>query len=142
MYNNNNNGANGASYSPRGQRLEGIKEHMHIDAAAALNPLDLTVTAIKPLLNNDTKVQEGYKVETTVTADRATHSPKASGEIVSNLYRPLTLKIKSMTRPNVNIGDKVIAVNPVIRLWGPYMTYVSITCDDVVVATTTGKDKA
>ena len=108
MYNNNNNGANGASYSPRGQRLEGIKEHMHIDAAAALNPLDLTVTAIKPLLNYDTKVQEGYKVETTVTADRATHSPKASGEIVSNLY----------------------------------MTYVSITCDDVVVATTTGKDKA
>ena len=44
--------------------------------------------------------------------------------------------------PNVNIGDKVVAVNPVIRLWGPYMTYVSITCDDVVVATTTGKDKA
>ena len=122
--------------------FEGIKEHMHIDAAAALNPLDLTVTAIKPLLNYDTKVQEGYKVETTVTADRATHSPKASGEIVSNLYRPLTLKIKSMTRPNVNIGDKVVAVNPVIRLWGPYMTYVSITCDDVVVATTTGKDKA
>ena len=136
MSNFNNSAANGARSTPRGQRLEDIRKYVHIDGAAILAPLELTVTAIKPLLNYDTKQQEGYRVETMVTADRDTHPPKANGEIVSNLYHPLTLKIKSMTMPKVNIGDKVVPVNPVVKLWGQYMMYVSVTCDDVQVAHT------
>lgn len=137
-----NNGAKGAPSSPRGQCLAGVKAYMHIDADAFLNLLDFTVVGVKRWMTYGTDHQEGYRVETMVTADRATHPPKEDGEIVTNLYRPLTFKVKSMVKPNVNIGDKVVAVNPVIKLWGQYMMYVSITCDDVVVVPTTGKDKA
>ncbi len=131
--NNNASGNGSASGFTTGRGYADLKKYLHFDSDAFFTNLELTVTGMKPWLDYETKQPLGYRVDTVITADSDDHAPKADGEVVSNLYRPLTLKCKAPSKPNINIGDKVRPVAPICKIWGPYLNQLSITCDDVVV---------
>ena len=60
--------------------------------------------------------------------------------LTDSFYEKLALKVEK--KPAVSVGDCVMPVNPVCTVYGDYRNQLSVRCDDVVVATTTGKDKA
>jgi len=133
FYNNSAKGDGSTSGFVPGRGLADLKRYMHVDSDAVFKNIELTVTGIKPWLDYETKQPLGYRVDTVITADSEDHPPKANGEEVSNLYRPLTLKCTASTKPNINIGDRVRPVSPLCKIWGPYLNQLTTTCDDVVV---------
>lgn len=83
---------------------------------------------------------QGWLVDTVVTQDSTDYKCK-DGEAISNLHEKVSFKVRSASKPSVNVGDSVLPVNPECSVYGEYRNQLSVRCDDVTIVPATGKDK-
>lgn len=99
-----------------------------------------TVTGLRKWVDYTTKEPMGWLVDTVVTQDSTDYKCK-DGEAISNLHEKVSFKVRSASKPSVNVGDSVLPVNPECSVYGEYRNQLSVRCDDVTIVPATGKDK-
>lgn len=90
------------------------------------------VTDVKPLRDREhSETILGTIVELVILKDDTDYQTKP-GEVISNLYEKLRVKIPRSS-VDVQVGDSVELVNPVATVFGDYRNQLSVKADDVLV---------
>lgn len=110
--------------------LKLLNQFLKFDCDSFLSGKVLRVTGISENVDYNTKKHLGTKVEVVITRDDTPYHCKA-GQVVSNRYEKLTLKLNKDV--NVNLDDMVKPVNPIATVYGDYRNQLSIKCDDIQV---------
>lgn len=88
------------------------------------------VTRVYPWVDYETKKPMGTKVDVVIAEDNTQYATK-DGEVVTNAYEKLTLKIKKSVE--VPLNARVMPVNPVATVYGEYRNKLAVTADDIRV---------
>ena len=89
----------------------------------------LQSVACGPLSDYTSKQTSGSKLTAVIVKDETEYHAK-SGEIASNLYEKLTIKVPGKML-NVAPGTVVELVNPTAVVYGEYRNQLSVTAEDV-----------
>ncbi len=90
------------------------------------------VTDVKPLRDREhNETVLGTVVELVILKDDTDYQTKP-GEVVSNLYEKLRVKIPRSS-VDVQVGDSVELINPVATVFGDYRNQLSVKADDILV---------
>ena len=90
------------------------------------------VKSLKPWLDFEDKEKVlGVSVEVVIVEDRTLYDHKP-GEDVSNLYEPISFKVR---KPSVavSIGDLVVPVGAKATVYGEFRNKLSVKADDIMV---------
>ncbi len=110
--------------------MKNLHQFQEFNLPRFLDGKTLVVTGIKDLVDFETKAIIGSKVEVAITRDDTVYAPNKKGEIASNLYEKLDIKVKLPNAVNVAIGDEVIiSDNAIASVYGDYGDKISITAD-------------
>lgn len=99
--------------------------------AAFLTGKTLTVTAVAPWVDFDTKAHQGTKVEAVITEDKTPYQPAKDGSVGSNVFEKLTIKVPKDI--DVPIGAVIEVVGGKATVYGEYRNRLSIKADDIKV---------
>lgn len=111
--------------------MKGLNQFNVFDISGFLSGKHLTVTAVSPLLDFDTKKEIGTKVDTAITQDNTTYTFK-QGEAFTNLYEKLPLKVIGK-KVDVSIGAIIEPVQPTGAIYGDFRSNLSVRCSDIKV---------
>lgn len=118
--------------------MKALNQFRRFDFPAFSSGKDFCVTSMSEWTDFNTKAHLGYRVETTIIRDQTQYTVK-EGQVVSNLYQPLSFKC--VQKPTVAVGDIVTPVGDVVcTVYGQYNNMLSVRCDSVQVVTPKGKN--
>lgn len=89
----------------------------------------LAITAITDLFDRSSGAPIGKKVECAIVEDHTAYSPNKDGNIITNLYEKVLIKVKYPHSVEASIGDEIIPVNATATVYGDYRNKLSITAD-------------
>lgn len=117
--------------------MKNLKQFMPFNFNGFSAGKTFVVTGIKSLIDYNTKVIIGTKVECAITKDETVYEPDKNGNISTNLYEKLTVKVRLPNTVNVNVGDTVTFRNATANVYGDYSNLLSVEAEaiDVVKAT-------
>lgn len=111
--------------------MKNLSQFSMFDLPGFLTGKTLTVTAVGPWVDFDSKAHMGTKVGVVITEDKTTYPPAKDGGVVTNLFERLTIKVgKDVSVP---IGATVEVINGRGTVYGEYRNQLSIKADDVKV---------
>lgn len=87
------------------------------------------VRSLRDREHNETVL--GTVVELVILKDDTDYQTKP-GEVVSNLYEKLRVKIPRSS-VDVQVGDPVVLINPTATVFGEYRNQLSVKADDILV---------
>ena len=101
----------------------------------------LAVTNCTVNIDFDSKKPIGSKIEVVITKDDTEYDANSKGEISTNLFEKLVIKVPKMNLviPNMTY---VKLLNPKATIYGEFRNQLSITADDVVVLKNNNKTEA
>lgn len=112
--------------------MKSLSQFLHFDLARFLADKTLTVTAVVPWIDFDTKQTLGTKVEAAITKDATAYAAGKDGAVVSNLFEKVTIKLaKDISAVTVPIGAVVEVIGGVGSVYGDFRNKLSIKADDV-----------
>ncbi len=111
--------------------LKKLNKFSYFDIDEFLEKKKLLTVGVSEWKDFDTQNVLGTKVEVVIAADKTDYG-NAGGEIVSNLYEKLTVKIPAKLN-NVPMNAEVRLVNPEAIVYGEYRNQLSITADNIEV---------
>lgn len=120
--------------------MKGLAQFRRFDYMAFARDKRFCVTGLREWQDFQTKAHLGWKVETSIVHDGTEYAAK-EGQVISNLYQPLTFKC--VDKPTVAVGDLVVPTGDVVCVvYGQYNNMLSVRCDSMQVVTpTAGKEK-
>lgn len=114
--------------------MKNLTQFLNFDLTRFLDGKALTVTAVAPWVDFNTKQTLGTKVEAAITKDDTTYAAGKDGAVVSNLFEKVTIKLaKDIAAVTVPVGAVVEIVNGVGSVYGDFRNKLSIKADDVKV---------
>lgn len=110
--------------------LKKISQFNYFDVESFLDKLKLVTTGVVPWKEYGTGIKKGTKVELVIARDGHKYA-STEGEIVSNIYEKLIVKIpKEITVP-MNVEVKL--VNAEATIYGEYRNQLAITAEDIQI---------
>lgn len=73
----------------------------------------------------------GTKIEVVIAQDRTDYGEVPEGEVVSNIYEKLTIKVPKQIEVPLNV--EVRPINAIGSVYGDYRNQLSITAEDIEV---------
>lgn len=113
--------------------MKNLKQFMPFDFSRFSTGKTYVVTGVKSLLDFNTKVVIGTKIECAITKDETVYEPDKNGNISTNLYEKLTVKVKLPNKVNVNVGDTVAFHNATANVYGDYNNLLSVEAEAIDV---------
>lgn len=111
--------------------LKKLNRFTYFDIEGFLEKKKLVTVGITEWKNFDTPQNVmGTKVEVVIAADKTDYG-NADGEVVSNLYEKLTVKVPAKIDVPMNV--EVRLVNPEAIVYGEYRNALSITAENIEV---------
>lgn len=110
--------------------LKKLSRFTYFDIEEFLEKKKLLSVGITEWKDFDTQNVMGTKVEVVIAVDKTDYG-NAEGEIVSNLYEKLTVKVPAKIDVPMNV--EVRLVNPEAVVYGEYRNSLSITADSIEV---------
>lgn len=111
--------------------LKKLNRFSYFDLEEFLTGKRLLVVGITEWKDYDTQNILGTKVEVVIAADKTDYGA-AEGEVISNIYEKLTVKV-----PKLGLGfpmnTEVRLVNAEAVVYGEYRNQLSITAEDIEV---------
>lgn len=111
--------------------LKKLNRFTFFDVEGFLTGKRLLVTGISGWEDFDTKRLLGTKVEVVIAADKTDYGA-AEGEIISNLYEKLTVKVPTAGL-SFPVNAEVRLVNAEAVVYGEYRNQLSITAEGIEV---------
>lgn len=111
--------------------LKKLNRFTYFDLEAFLAGKRLLVVGISEWKDYDTQKILGTKVEVVIAADKTDYGA-ADGEVISNIYEKLAIKVPKpgLTFP---MNTEVQLVNAEAVIYGEYRNQLSITAEDIKV---------
>lgn len=110
--------------------MKKLSQFSKFDLERFLNGKTLEVISCSAWNDFTSKKHLGTKVETVITKDNTVYDQK-DGEVVTNRYEKLVLKIKKDV--TVPLDANVLPVNATATVYGEYRNQLSVTADDIKV---------
>ena len=111
--------------------LKKLNRFSYFDIDEFLEKKKLLTVGVSEWKDFDTQNVLGTKVEVVIAADKTDYG-NAEGEVVSNLYEKLTVKIPAKLN-NLPMNAEVKLVNPEAIVYGEYRNQLSITAENIEV---------
>ena len=111
--------------------LKKLSRFQYFDIEGFLEKKKLMTIGVQEWKDFDTQKVLGTKIEVVITVDKTDYGT-TGGEIVSNLYEKLTIKIPAKLS-NVPMNAEVRLVNPEAVVYGEYRNALSITADNIEI---------
>lgn len=111
--------------------LKKLSRFQYFDIEGFLEKKKLMTIGVQEWKDFDTQKVLGTKIEVVITVDKTDYGT-TGGEIVSNLYEKLTVKIPAKLT-NVPMNAEVRLVNPEAVVYGEYRNALSITADNIEI---------
>lgn len=111
--------------------LKKLSRFQYFDIDLFLQKKKLMTIGVQEWKDFDSQKVLGTKVEVVITVDKTDYGT-TGGEIVSNLYEKLTVKIPAKLT-NVPMNAEVRLVNPEAVVYGEYRNALSITADNIEI---------
>ncbi len=116
----------------RGIHMKKLNMFLQFDWDGFAKDKSFQVTDVKPLRDREhNETVLGTVVELVILKDDTDYQTKP-GEVVSNLYEKLRVKIPRSS-VDVQVGDPVALINPVATVFGDYRNQLSVKADDILV---------
>lgn len=113
--------------------MKKLSQFVKFDVDAFLDGKILQVVGIAPWSDYNTKAHMGTRIETIIAQDKTVYKCK-EGEVVSNRYEKLSIKVRKDV--NVPINACIMPVNAVGVVYGDYRNQLSVTADDIRILQT------
>lgn len=94
----------------------------------------LQVTACSAWNDYESKALMGTKVEVVIVVDNTEYQPTKKGDIISNVFEKLTVKVPRTV--SFSVGTPVKLINPKAVIYGDFQNMLSVTCENIVSVTT------
>lgn len=118
-----------------GTALKGLHDLIEFNWPGFSKDKTFSVVGVRQWSDYNTKELLGSIVDTVITKDDTPYKSK-NGVIVSNLYRPISFKVrKPLEQVTVQVGTNVVPVNATATVYGNFHNQLSVKCDDIVVVT-------
>ena len=101
------------------------------DIEGFLEKKKIMIIGIQEWKDFDTQKFLGTKVEVVITSDKTDYGT-TGGEVVTNLYEKLTVKIPAKLT-NIPMNVEVRLVNPEAVVYGEYRNALSITAENIEI---------
>ena len=111
--------------------LKKLNRFTYFDMEGFLAGKRLLVTGISEWKDYDTQKPLGSKVEVVIAADKTDYGV-AEGEVISNIYEKLTVKVPKMGL-GFPLNTEVRLVNAEAMVYGEYRNQLSVTAENVEV---------
>lgn len=120
-----------ASERLRGEKmLKKLSQFENFDAVGFFEKLNLGAVGKSEWKDFETGEHKGTKVEIVIIGDKHEYN-SANGEVISNVYEKLTVKVPMDI--DVPMNSQVRLINPNATVYGQYRNQLSITADDIEV---------
>lgn len=110
--------------------LKKLNRFSYFDIETFLEKKKLLTVGITEWKDFDTQNVMGTKVEVVIASDKTDYG-NAVGEVVSNLYEKLVVKVPA--KINIPMNVEVRLVNPDAIIYGEYRNSLSITAENIEV---------
>lgn len=110
--------------------LKKLNQFNYFDIEGFLENLKLLTIGMKPWKDYESGALKGTKVELVIAGDKHKYQT-ADGEVVSNIYEKLTVKVPKEIK--VPMNSEVILVNPEGNIYGDFRNQLSIIADDIQI---------
>lgn len=111
--------------------LKKLNKFAYFDIDGFLEKKKLLTVGVSEWKDFDTQNVLGTKVEVVIAVDKTDYD-NAEGEVVSNLYEKLTVKIPAKLN-NVPMNAEVRFINPQAVVYGDYRNQLSITAENIEI---------
>lgn len=111
--------------------LKKLSRFQYFDIEGFLEKKKLMTIGVQEWKDFDSQKVLGTKVEVVITSDKTDYGT-TGGEIVSNLYEKLTIKIPAKLS-NVPMNAEVRLIEPEAVVYGEYRNALSITADNIEI---------
>ncbi|PKY90580.1 hypothetical protein CYJ57_01585 [Falseniella ignava] len=111
--------------------MKALNQFRHFDSQGFLKDKVLEVTQITNWVDYNTKEVLGDKVEVVILIDNTPYAPTRNGEIVTNKFEKLNVKVPNAE--NIKVGDQVTLINPVGSVYGEYQNQLSLKADGLKI---------
>ena len=111
--------------------LKKLSRFQYFDIEGFLEKKKLMTIGVQEWKDFDTQKVLGTKIEVVITVDKTDYGT-TGGEIVSNLYEKLTIKIPAKLS-NVPMNAEVRLIEPEAVVYGEYRNALSITADNIEI---------
>lgn len=111
--------------------LKKLSRFLYFDIEGFLEKKKLMIIGIQEWKDFDTQKFLGTKVEVVITSDKTDYGT-TGGEVVTNLYEKLTVKIPAKLT-NIPMNVEVRLVNPEAVVYGKYRNALSITAENIEI---------
>lgn len=111
--------------------LKKLSRFQYFDIEGFLEKKKLMTIGVQEWKDFDSQKVLGTKVEVVITVDKTDYGT-TGGEIVSNLYEKLTIKIPAKLS-NVPMNAEVRLIEPEAVVYGEYRNALSITANNIEV---------
>lgn len=111
--------------------LKKLSRFQYFDIEGFLEKKKLMTIGVQEWKDFDSQKVLGTKVEVVITVDKTDYGT-TGGEIVSNLYEKLTIKIPAKLS-NVPMNAEVRLIEPEAVVYGEYRNALSITADNIEI---------
>ncbi len=107
-----------------------LAQFEYFDIEEFLKGLGLGTVGQSEWKNFDTGKHEGTKVDLVIVSDKNKYI-STNGEVVSNIYEKMTVKIPKDI--DVPMNAHVRLINPSAKVYGQYRNQLAVTADDIEV---------
>ena len=115
--------------------FKGLKQFVpDFEAERFFDKKQLQVTACSAWHDYESKALRGTKVEVVIIVDGTEYQPTKKGEIISNAFEKVTIKVPQTV--SFAVGTPVRLVNPKAVIYGQYQNELSVTCENIIPVTT------
>lgn len=111
--------------------LKKLSQFQYFDIDEFLTGKKLITIGIQDWKDFETQNILGSKVEVVIAVDK-THYAVANGEVASNAYEKLTVKIP-LKLTNIPMNTEVRLINPEAVVYGEFRNMLSITAENIEV---------
>lgn len=111
--------------------LKKLNNFQYFDIEGFLEKKKLMTIGVQEWKDYDTQKVLGTKIEVVITVDKTDYGTNG-GEVVSNLYEKLMVKIPAKLT-NVPMNAEVRLVNSEAVVYGEYRNQLSITADNIEI---------
>lgn len=111
--------------------LKKLSQFQYFDIDEFLEGKKLVTIGIQDWKEFETQNVVGSKVEVVIAIDKTKYEV-ANGEIVSNVYEKLTVKIP-LKLTNVPMNAEIRLINPEAVIYGEFRNMLSITAENIEV---------
>lgn len=110
--------------------MKKLSQFLKFDFDAFSNGKIYQVTSVAPWIDYNTKAKMGTKIDTVIVQDKTVYKYK-DGEVVTNRYEKLTIKVRKDVQ--VPINAYIMPINAVGVVYGEYRNQLSVTADDIKI---------